>query len=75
MLFFIDIFKFTFSIFCSGFDDVLELLVVKGANVNAEQKNGTTALMMACEQVRSLTQTCRSALLDLQHKLSMNKIK
>ena len=40
--------------FCLGFDDILEYLVVKGANVNGELKNGTTALMLACEQVIAL---------------------
>ncbi|ELU04569.1 hypothetical protein CAPTEDRAFT_207367 [Capitella teleta] len=32
-----------------GFDDVMEMLAVHGANVNSEAKNGLTALMMAAE--------------------------
>ena len=33
-----------------GYDDILELLILNGANVNVRQKNGCTALMLACEQ-------------------------
>lgn len=36
---------------CSGFDDILEMLILTGANINARQKNGSTALMIACEEV------------------------
>lgn len=35
----------------TGFDDVLELLAVCGASVNADSKNGMTPLMMAAELV------------------------
>ena len=38
-----------------GYDDVLELLAVYGASVNADQKNGTTALMIAAELVNIRT--------------------
>ena len=37
--------------FCVGFDDLLELLVRHGANLNATTKKGMTALMLACERV------------------------
>lgn len=36
-----------------GQDDILRLLIKKGARVNARQKNGTTALMHAAEKVTS----------------------
>ena len=39
----------------TGYDDMMELLVLHGANINAQQKNGTTALMLAAEQVRHST--------------------
>lgn len=35
-----------------GHDDILRLLIRKGARVNSRQKNGTTALMHAAEKVR-----------------------
>ena len=38
-----------------GFDDVLELLVLSGADMNARQKNGMTALIYACQQVDLLS--------------------
>lgn len=34
-----------------GQDDILRLLIKKGARVNGRQKNGTTALMHAAEKV------------------------
>ncbi|ESO85768.1 hypothetical protein LOTGIDRAFT_85177, partial [Lottia gigantea] len=33
-----------------GFDDICELLVYHGANINARNKNGYTPLMLACEK-------------------------
>ena len=35
----------------NGQTEIVNLLVEYGANVNARQKNGTTILMHACEQV------------------------
>lgn len=32
-----------------GYDDIVELLVSHGSRINAQQRNGTTALMLACE--------------------------
>ena len=46
-------FKNKILFYYAGFDDVLELLVIHGADINAVQKNGTTPLMHACEQVGS----------------------
>lgn len=37
-----------------GQDDILRLLIKKGARVNGRQKNGTTALMHAAEKVTSI---------------------
>ena len=34
-----------------GQDDLLRLLITKGAKVNGRQKNGTTALIHAAEKV------------------------
>lgn len=33
----------------SGFDDIVELLVIHGANINAVQKTGSTALILAAD--------------------------
>lgn len=38
-----------------GQDDLLRLLITKGAKVNGRQKNGTTALIHAAEKVREIT--------------------
>ena len=37
-------------LYFSGYDDILELLILNGANINVRQKNGCTALMLASEQ-------------------------
>lgn len=34
-----------------GHDDILRLLIRKGAKINCRQKNGTTALIHAAEKV------------------------
>lgn len=38
-----------------GHDDLLRVLIRKGAKVNGRQKNGTTALIHAAEKVGSVT--------------------
>ncbi|KAL5011167.1 hypothetical protein ScPMuIL_013472 [Solemya velum] len=38
-----------------GFDDIVEMLILTGANINTQHKNGTTALMLACEEAHICT--------------------
>lgn len=42
---------FFYHTITAGFDDIAELLVSNGGDINAQQKNGTTSLMLACEHV------------------------
>ena len=45
--------KFCMFVTVSGLNSVMELLAMYGANVNATRTDGTTALMLAAEQVYS----------------------
>ena len=52
-----------------GYDDVLELLVINGANFNARSKNGISALMLACENVRSIEYLFILKCIEIFHKI------
>lgn len=53
-----------------GQDDLLRLLLRKGAKVNGRQKNGTTALIHAAEKVGHLA-CCASTALGLRQNLCL----
>jgi len=40
---------------CSGYDDIVEVLVRHGANVNAVTKTGASALIIATEMVCTIS--------------------
>lgn len=41
----------------AGFDEIVELLVIHGANINARHKSGNSALMLASDKVSLLSLT------------------
>lgn len=42
------------GLYCAGSDDISDLLVENGADINAQMNSGLTPLMIACQCVSTL---------------------